>query len=104
SLAIHGSSVTNVFGLNGTNENSATFALGWALERCEHFRRAILSAWLGSSADDSDTMIALQKHGQDGGYTDIEVHAAGRFHAIVEAKRSWDLPTEEQLRKYRPRL
>lgn len=104
SLTIHGNPITNVFGLKGTNENSATFALGWALERCGHFRRAMLRLWLDLEADDCDTLITLQKHGQDGGYTDIEVHSAGRFHAIIEAKRSWELPTQEQLQRYRSRL
>ena len=103
-LAINGISVTNVFGLKGTDENSATFALGWVLERCKEFRRAMLKAWLDFEIDDNDTIISLQKHGQDGGYTDIEVHSVGRFHAIIEAKRSWDLPTQEQLRRYRSRL
>jgi len=103
-LAIHGISVTDVFGLKGTDENSATFALGWALERCGEFRRAILKAWPELEADDSATVINLQKHGEDGGYTGIEIHSVGRFHAIIEAKRSWDLPTQEQLLRYRSRL
>jgi len=48
--------------------------------------------------------FTLQKHGSDGGYTDIEVHSEPRFHAIMEAKRWWDVPTEQQLRRYQPRL
>lgn len=104
SLSIHGIPVTNIFGLKGINENSATFALGWVLERCIHFRSAMLNGWLGSAVDDSDPIITLQKYGEDGGYTDIEIHSAGQFHVIVEAKRSWDLPTQEQLQKYRSRL
>ena len=103
-LTIHGGPVTNVFRLAGADENSATFALGWALDRSDHFRKSMLKAWFHSEMDDNDTAIALQKHGEDGGYTDIEIYSGGRLHAIVEAKRSWDLPTEEQLRRYRPRL
>ncbi|MGV7219226.1 hypothetical protein [Bradyrhizobium sp. UFLA05-112] len=103
-LTIHGNPVNNVFRLGGADENSATFALGWALEYSKHFRKRMLGAWLHAEVDDSNAVIALQKHGEDRGYTDIEIHAGGRFHVIIEAKRGWDLPTEEQLRRYRPRL
>ncbi|QHP69550.1 hypothetical protein EI171_21015 [Bradyrhizobium sp. LCT2] len=103
-LSIHGNPTTNIFRLMGADENSATFALGWALEKCEGFRKSVLSAWVGSPFEGRDTTISLQKHGEDGGYTDIEIYSERHFHLIIEAKRSWDLPTEEQLQRYRPRL
>lgn len=35
----------SVFRLNGVDENSATYALGWVLEKSPHFRCAMLRAW-----------------------------------------------------------
>lgn len=103
-LSIHGSPAANVFRLLGTDENSATFALGWALDRCPKFRAKMIGAWLGEPNEPRDASIFLQKHGKDGGYTDIEIHSEPHFHLILEAKRSWDLPTLAQLQRYRPRL
>jgi integrase len=57
-----------------------------------------------TSPTDENTIIALQKHSSDGGYTDIEIQSGENFHAIVEAKRSWELPSRAQLQRYRPRL
>jgi hypothetical protein len=103
-LTIRGSSSRSVFRLNGADENSATYALGWVLEKSPHFRCAMLSAWFDQDINVDDPVISLQRHGSDGGYTDIEIQFGQRVHAIVEAKRWWDVPTEEQLRRYRPRL
>src|ERR1700694_865509 len=103
-LMVRGSKPGSVFRLNGADENSATYALGWVLEQSHNFRLAMVSAWMGEVVDVDDAIITLQTHGSDGGYTDIEVHSGLRFHAIMEAKRWWDVPTEEQLRRYQPRL
>lgn len=103
-LTIRGSTVESVFRLNGVDENSATYALGWVLEKSPHFRCAMLRAWFDQDINLNDPVISLQRHGGDGGYTDIEIQFGQHFHAIVEAKRWWDVPTEEQLRRYRPRL
>jgi hypothetical protein len=103
-LMVRGSESKSVFRLNGADENSATYALGWVLEQSPNFRLAMISAWMGKAVDVDDAVITLQKHGNDGGYTDIEVHSGLRFHAIMEAKRWWNVPTEEQLRRYQPRL
>jgi hypothetical protein len=104
-ITIRGSSAENVFRLLGSDENSASYALGWALERSSHFRNAMLDAWkLSTSAENGDISISLQRYGPDKGYTDVEIRSGNNFHAIVEAKRSWELPSNEQLQKYRPRL
>jgi hypothetical protein len=44
-------------------------------------------AWFGSTIDPSNAVISLQKHGADGGYTDLKFQAGLRYHAILEAKR-----------------
>ena len=104
SLSLHGSEPTNVFRLCGTNDNSASFALGWVLERSPHYRKLVIEAIFGQALDIHDVAITLQAHGHDGGYTDVEIQAGRRYHAILEAKRSWELPTLGQLNRYVPRL
>jgi hypothetical protein len=103
-LIIRGAKPTNVFQLNGVDENSATYALGWVLEQSSHFRILVGEAIFGRRLDMEEALISLQKHGEDGGFTDIEISGGSKFHCVIEAKRSWDVPTELQLLRYRPRL
>jgi hypothetical protein len=103
-LMIRDSEAKSVFRLNGADEHSGTYALGWVLQQSPNFRLAMVSAWMGEAVEVNEVVITLQKHGSDGGYTDIEIHSGLRFHVIMEAKRWWDVPTEEQLRRYQPRL
>jgi hypothetical protein len=104
SLVIRGQYPSNVFHLFGNDENSATFALGWVLDRCPVFLRVFTSHIAGRPLERSIGHLVLQKSGSDGGYTDIEIQYGQELHCIVEAKRGWALPNEIQLRRYRPRL
>ena len=63
-------------------------------------RRAACSSGFGSGRD----IGLLQRRSTDGGYTDVELNAANRFHAILEAKRFWTLPGETQLRRYHTKI
>jgi hypothetical protein len=103
-LTVRGVVPASVYRLLGDNENSATFALGWTLERSAAFRDALASAIFGRPVEARDVVITLQTHASDGGFTDLELQGAGRFHAILEAKRGWALPTVKQLTRYRPRI
>jgi hypothetical protein len=103
-LSIHGACPTSVFRLNGADENSASFAVGWTLEQSLHYRELFVEAVFGEALNVNDMVIALQKHDHDGGYTDIKLQAGQRFHAILEAKRWWDLPSLSQFQRYLPRL
>ncbi len=103
-LAIHGKEPSNVFQLTGSDENSATFALGWVLERSPAYRKLVMGAVFGDSLDVSNAAIALQRHAEDGGYTDLEVQSGRQFHVIFEAKRWWSVPTVKQFERYLPRL
>lgn len=49
-------------------------------------------------------LIEAQKHGQDKGFTDIEILIRDVCHIIFEAKRYWELPSTAQLEKYAARL
>jgi hypothetical protein len=103
-LYLHGAEVTNVFRLAGSDENSASYALGWTLDRSPHYRKLVLQEAFGRPIDASDAVITLQSHGEDGGYTDIEIRSGQHVHAILEAKLSWNLPTIDQLNRYLNRL
>src|ERR1039458_1445147 len=103
-LSLHGKVLTNVFRLRGNDENSASFALGWVLEQSPVYRKLVSKTMFGKDFDLSEVEITMQAHGEDGGYTDIEMKAGRQFHAIVEAKRSWGLPLVGQLNRYLPRL
>ena len=46
-LTVRGTQPKSVFRLNGADENSASFALGWVLEQSAHFRRAVAEAIYG---------------------------------------------------------
>ena len=88
----------------GFRENHLTRAVGWALSEspglCLTFTRSIL----GESARPGDT-IRLQRFGTvDKGFTDIEIECGTESLIVVEAKRYWDLPGEEQLRRYAERM
>jgi hypothetical protein len=103
-IYLHGEELTNVFRLAGSDENSASYALGWTLDRSLHYRSLVLKEAFGDCIDASDAAITLQSHGEDGGYTDIEIRSGQAVHAILEDKLSWNLPTINQFYRYVNRL
>lgn len=103
-LKVRGNEPESIFRLFGADENSATYALGWTLERSPAFSEALTKAWFGRSIGAGPSVIALQRHAEDRGFTDLEFQQGLRYHAILEAKRGWTVPTESQLRRYQPRL
>lgn len=103
-LRIRDNDVSNIFQLYGDDENSGTFAIGWTLENSSEFLKEFLAEINCNEVDLTYFEISMQKHGRDGGFTDIEIKIGSSFHAIIEAKRWWDVPQEPQLRRYVPRL
>jgi hypothetical protein len=103
-LTLHGAEVANVFRLVRLDENSASSALGWTLSQSPKLRDLAVAKIFGAQLDAADAAITLQHSGGDGGFTDVEIQSGRTFHAIIEAKRNWDLPTVAQLKRYAPRL
>ncbi len=105
-LSIFKNECSGVFGLNGDDENSATYALGWVLSKSPFFLKNFILSCIGRSAniDLEKVTIDLQKSGKDRGYTDLEIRQQGAFHIIVEAKKLWLLPSTKQLSKYAARF
>ena len=88
----------------GLDENSASFGLGWILEQSPAFRPLLVSSLFPVASEAGEISVLLQRHSTDGGYTDVELNAANRFHAILEAKRFWTLPGETQPRRYHTKI
>ena len=103
-LTLSGNQLNSVFSIKGEDENSATYALGWALAHSASFAKLFLEEAFDSEIDVTNLMVELQKHGLDGGYTDIELHAGHQFHAVLEAKKGWEVASRTQLERYLHRL
>jgi hypothetical protein len=103
-LLLRGKPIHSVFQLLGDHENDITYSVGWALARSPAFLQAFLDAMVVPSLDSSKAILRLQEYASGQGITDIEIEAAGTFHVIVEAKRGWTLPTQEQLTTYAARF
>jgi hypothetical protein len=104
-LRLFGSQPTSVFALAGNYENSATFALGWVIERSPAFLKLILADVVGPScAPGEEVVIDLQRHDEHGGFTDVEIVCKDACHVIIEAKRGWTIPGQAQLETYAHRV
>lgn len=99
-LLLHSTEVQSIFQLLGHHENDISFSVAWALSKCPNFLTAFLTFTVGEEKDLDQVEIRLQDHESKHGFTDIEIELKDRFYVIVEAKRGWVLPGEEQLTKY----
>ncbi|RIJ98787.1 MAG: hypothetical protein DCC46_11020 [Armatimonadetes bacterium] len=100
-LSLHGRTIESIFELLGSKENSITYSVGWALANAPNLRNEVLQR-IGLAGQEIND-IKLQEHGDDGGFTDIEMLGPSA-HAIIEAKRGWWLPGDLQWRRYAPRF
>ena len=104
-MKLSGNDINTVFALNGDDENSATYAFGWALSKSPTLlRKTIYDLVNLDDVEPEQILIEAQKHGQDKGFTDIEILIPNACHIIFEAKRNWELPSVEQLEKYATRF
>ena len=104
-IYLHGSLLQSVFELLGDKENDITYSIAWTLSRSDSFLNRFLRHVVPNQDKPNITEVAIsiQEHAEDGGFTDIELKTS-EYHIIIEAKRGWELPGEEQLRKYVPRF
>lgn len=101
-MLIRGEKPTSVFGLTRNDENSATTALAWCIEKVPALRLEVLRL-LGVD-DDIELAIRNQAYDNDRGFTDLELTSGTALHAIIEAKVGWQVATLGQLERYVPRL
>lgn len=103
-LIKHGKLTNNLFALNGLDENSATYALGWVLANSDKFLKVLVNDLSESNIEPDKSVIELQKHSNDSGITDIEIIFGNTLHIIIEAKQYWQIPEQDQLLKYTSRF
>jgi hypothetical protein len=99
-LYLHRRKVDSVFQLLGEHENDISYSVAWALARCPSFLREFLRHVVDWEGTPDSTEIRLQQPEATGGITDIEIEARDSFYLIGEAKRGWNVPSREQLKKY----
>ena len=98
-LTRHARRIESVFDLLGTQENDLTAALGFALARAPTFADHFVKSLGGKGRAAAIDMEVRD----DLGRTDLEVQTGAELF-VIEAKRGWHLPSEEQLRSYAPRV
>ena len=103
-LNLFGKEVESVFALNGNDENSVTYALGWSLSQSSALLAALGENLFGETIEFDDARVDLQRASQDLGFTDVEIVSPSVAHIIIEAKRYRDLPGTAQLKKYATRI
>lgn len=102
-LIAYGKEITSVFQLIGTLENDITKSIAWALSKCPVSLSGIIKEITGMDIDPFKVRIKYQDFEKDKGTTDLEVTDDDLFYIIIEAKRGWILPGEEQLTLYSER-
>lgn len=103
-LTLHGRPIGTVFDLLGRKENDITYSVGWAMAQCAELATAFVEDVLSPTEQVTIDIVQLQEFIPDSGYTDIEIKAnEGKFHLVVEAKRGYSLPGDDQLTKYATR-
>ena len=103
-LYIYDNKIESIFQLLGEKENDISYSVGYALSRCEKFLQNFLQHLKIKTHFEVDKIkIRLQAHEKEKGFTDFEIIHDNEFHIIVEAKKGWIFPKEEQLSKYATR-
>jgi len=96
--------VETIFELIGSNENAMTSSLGWVLLKCPALLQSFVAHIVPHFTLSSDTKIYLQRYSSHAGFTDIEIIDGDGLHVIIEAKKGFIIPEDEQLSKYAERL
>lgn len=104
-LLLHNRPISSIFQLLGDKENDISFSVAWALAKCPELLKEFIQQTINVTQYDIENVeIRLQEYNSnDGGFTDIEIICQPYFYVIIEAKRGWILPGNEQLEKYASR-
>jgi len=93
----------SVFCILGNSENAITESIAWVLSQCPTFLFTFLHT-LTPDMKVGALQVATQSFSGDRGFTDIEIYEDKVVHVIVEAKKGFWLPQENQFRRYLPRF
>ena len=103
-LKAYGQEVNCIFDLFGYSENDITKSIGWTLNNCPEFLELIFKELLNiKKINSNNIIIEYQKYENNKGITDLEITDLQNFYVIIEAKKGWILPSEEQLTLYSER-
>lgn len=102
-LLAYGDEITSVFQIIGTLENDITKSIAWALCKCPVFANKVIYELLKIDVDPTKIRIRYQEFEKNKGITDLEITDDDTFYIIIEAKRGWILPRDEQLELYSKR-
>jgi hypothetical protein len=101
SLLLFNQRIESIFQLLGNKENHLSYSVGYSLANCSGYLQKFLEHLkINLPADSPPVVVHLQKHESEKGFTDFEITCDGLFHIIIEAKRGWIFPDEDQLTKY----
>lgn len=99
-LKAYGNEIVSIFQLIGNKENDITKSIAWALKKCPVFTAKFIYEIFKIDINPDEVSIFYQNYDPKAGITDIEMTDGKTFYLIIEAKRGWLLPGEEQLKKY----
>lgn len=99
----HGKKANNIFDMLGTNENDISCAIGLGFSKAPQFLKLYLERLGIKSVKLENIQIKLQQHEKTKGFTDFEIEQEGEFIIIIEAKKGWNYPNQQQLDKYSSR-
>ncbi len=96
----YGKRVGSIFELIGNKENDITKSIAWVLYCCPVFMKKFVSAIFDIEIDPKKVDMHYQKYDSQKGITDLELTDRKNFYIIVEAKRGWNLPGDNQITSY----
>jgi hypothetical protein len=105
-LLVHSRKIESIFQLLGETENDISYSIGYTLANSDCFLQNLLKHLCGKLYKKelcSNTIINLQSHQENKGFTDFELYLPGEFFILIEAKKGWILPNSAQLSKYASR-
>jgi len=102
-LFVYGKKTTSIFDMLGTRENDISYAIGLGFSKAPQFLKLYLNSIGISSISFDRVKIRLQQFEKTKGFTDFEIEQEGDFIIIIEAKKGWIHPSDDQLDKYSSR-
>jgi len=97
--------ITSFYELLGEKEDDMTYGLGYVLSKSPALLTLTLKQYVHKYIEPEFCKIQLQRHeSKDKGYSDIEIWYREKRLLIIEAKKGWILPTQDQLEKYKGRF
>lgn len=102
-LYVYGRKTNSIFDMLGTKENDISYAIGLGFSKAPQFLKLYLETIGVRSIKLDSIKIKLQEFETSKGFTDFEIEQEGEFIVIIEAKKGWAYPSQQQLDKYSSR-